>query len=65
MAKYRARFDERLPVIEQAISDMPGTIEEIIPGLTRAKLRRFFQRFSILLGRYDKSGAKSPSEKSC
>jgi hypothetical protein len=60
MSTYRRQFDERMPAIEQAINQMPGDIEEIVPGMTRGRLKRFFQRFSIQLGRLDKYGPKHP-----
>ncbi len=49
-----------MPQIEQAINHMPGDIDEIIPGMTRVRLKRFFQRFSVQLGRLDRYGAKHP-----
>lgn len=60
MTNYRKSFEEHLPAIEQAIKQMPGDIDDIVPGMTRARLQRFFQRFSIQLGRIDKRGAKHP-----
>lgn len=60
MTAYRRQFDERMPAIEQAINQMPGDIDEIVPGMTRVRLKRFFQRFSVQLGRLDRNGAKHP-----
>ena len=60
MTSFRHDFDQRVPQINAAIDAMPGDIESIISGLTRQKLKRFFQRFSVLFGRLDKNGAKLP-----
>jgi hypothetical protein len=57
---YRAEFKDRVGAIQQAIDDMPGNLDALVPGLTPAKLKRFFQRFDVLLGRLDKQGAKHP-----
>ena len=56
----RQDFDGRLPAIEQAIEAMPGDLDEVVPGMTKERLRRFFQRFSVQLGKLDKRGAKHP-----
>lgn len=58
MTAFRKAFDSRLPGINAAIDAMPGTLEQTVPGLSKAKLKRFFQRFSLLLGRLDKNGPR-------
>ena len=60
MQIYRPAFIEKLPAIEASIEAMPGNLAEVVPGLTKKRLVRFFRRFSVLLGRLDKSGAKHP-----
>lgn len=60
MPNFRPTYDERLPAVSAAITAMPGNLAEVVPGLTKARLERFFRRFSVLLGRLDKSGAKHP-----
>jgi hypothetical protein len=39
---------------------MPGSFDSALPGMNKQKLKRFFQRFSVLFGRLDKGGAKQP-----
>lgn len=60
MTEYRKRFDDRLPQIESAIDSMAGSLDNFLPGLSKQRLKRFFQRFSILFGRLDKNGARQP-----
>lgn len=60
MPSFRKDYDTRLPGIATAIDNMPGSLDSLAPGLNKAKLKRFFKRFSLLLGRLDKSGAKEP-----
>lgn len=71
MTEYRRDFQSRLPAINAAIDAMPGSLEPHLPGMSKAKLKRFFQRFELLLGRLDKKwgsattvpvlrGARSP-----
>lgn len=55
MNGWRRDYDERLPAILDAVRSMPGDISNVIPGMTRAGLERFFKRFSVLLGRLDRS----------
>jgi hypothetical protein len=57
---YRPNFKDRLPTVLAAIDGMPGSLDTLLPGMTKAKLKRFFQRFDVLLGRLDKQGAKQP-----
>ena len=60
MSNYRQRYDEKLSILLPEIDNLPARIDEIIPGISRPNLRRFFHRFSLLLGRIDKSGSKNP-----
>lgn len=57
---FRAAFQEKLSALNGAVDAMPGDIGTSIPGMTKPKLKRFFQRFDVLLGRLDKQGAKHP-----
>jgi hypothetical protein len=57
---FRSEFRERLAQLNNAIDAMPGDISANVPGMTRARLKRFFQRFDVLLGRLDRQGAKHP-----
>lgn len=56
----RQEYQDKLEAISNSIDTMPGNIDGSIPGMTKPKLKRFFQRFDILLGRLDKQGAKHP-----
>jgi hypothetical protein len=58
VTNYRKQFDERLPQINAAIDSMSGSLESILPGFSKLRLKRFFQRFSLLFGRLDKNGAR-------
>ncbi|MFM5917512.1 MAG: hypothetical protein ACKOOL_08270 [Novosphingobium sp.] len=60
MTDYRKRFDERLPALEAAIRDMPGSLDDLVPGLTKERVVKIFRRISVLLGRLDSKGAKHP-----
>jgi hypothetical protein len=60
VSDYRKSYDAKLAAINSAIESMPGSLDQHLPGFTKPKLKRFFQRFSLLLGRLDKSGAKQP-----
>lgn len=58
--KFRPDYQQRLPTILSSIDSMPGSLDSYMPGMTKAKLKRFFQRFDVLLGRLDQKGAKQP-----
>lgn len=60
MSSYRRDFEARLPAINVAIDAMPGRLDQLVPSMSKAKLKRFYQRFGLLLGRLDKNGAKQP-----
>jgi hypothetical protein len=60
MADYRRRFDERLPALEAAIKDMPGSLDDLVPGLNKDRILKTIRRISVLLGRLDSKGAKHP-----
>lgn len=60
MENFREPFDTRLPRLLAAVDAMPGALEEHLPGMTKGKLKSLFQRFSVLLGRLDKSGPRHP-----
>jgi len=57
---FSEEFSTRLPAVNQAISEMPGSLEQYVPGLTKERLKRFFNRFAVLVGRIEKRGAKHP-----
>jgi hypothetical protein len=54
------RFEERLPALEQSITNMPSLISQSIPEMSESDLRRMFRRIPVQLGRLDKKGAKQP-----
>ena len=60
MSDYQKRFNERLPQLEGAIKDMPGSLDDLVPGLTKDRLAKIFKRISVLLGRLDSKGARHP-----
>ena len=60
MTGFQERFEDRLPSLESAIKDMPGTVEDIIPGLTKERIIRLFRRVSVLLGKIDSNKVKHP-----
>lgn len=60
MSDYQKRFDEKLPQLEGAIRDMPGSLNDLVPGLTVDRLGKLFRRISVLLGRLDSKGARHP-----